>query len=483
MKSILICISLLFVLPLPLVAQVIGTPPVLMEPIQGEVVDARKPICFRWTMVSPANGFFQNSELRIVEVLPGQAVAQAIRSNMPLISRNIVGMTQTYLSAMDIPIQPNDSMHLAWWIFPNSPSGLMLQPNGAASEPEDFWLTDGLHRRIAQLNEPPISDCGLVDAGRDQVIKAHKPGPVQLGAKPDDNYRYEWFSDPRGYHAYQSHVLVNPAQTTRYLLMRTDSATGCQVFDEVWVEVEAPFDVHLEVDQCGTIRAVVTTPPAAGPGNVPEVQGLPMPTPLGPNEPILPPSRSRLPPSLMKYSWSNGSHETTITPQAGAGKDYAVTVSNGIHEVVRKITLDQAPNNNFKGDFPVLAVPKNVKLGDKAFKIYHYGYASSQPAYNATSYRLTVVCVDSPQYVRIIEGYTTTGFADGEIAWDEAAVGDVAAIPGKYRWFLSLRNCDYPVHELFRPHRIRKIQGTSNPSHCGPAKWMFSGKFKVINEI
>lgn len=455
------------------------TAPVLLHPSKGATVDARDQIRFQWSMVAPAQGFSQNSLLEIVEVLPGQSPVQALRSNVPLITRPVEGLTLIYLSQRDFPMFLGDSMHFAWTISPIAPSSISMQHNGARSEPIDFWMVDGLRSFLPPQYRLRISDCGLVDAGPDRTITASSKEPVTLGAIDDELYHYEWVSDPPGYHAYQSQVKVFPSVTTRYVVFRTDTATDCVVSDEVWVKVEKPFALKLIMDDCGNIHAV----PISSDNGEPEL--LPYSTIPCEDESSIPPTQSRRPKSYPQYAWSNGSREQRIAYKPEYGNTISVTVTCRNHHASASIMPPARNYERFRGEFPTLIVPEEITLGTGQFHIDHENYpadaAVGMAAYNATSYRLTIIGPD--RYLRILEGYTTTGFTNGDIAWDEEKVNGKGPGPGSYYWWLSLRNCDYPLHDPVHLYRVRKASRATErgapASAAGSSEWMCSGKFEV----
>jgi hypothetical protein len=72
-------------------------PPQNVSPADGTVIkeaDAKKPITFRWTPVVPKPQGDVNYKVRIVEILPGQNKTEALRSNSPILEREVTNMTQ-----------------------------------------------------------------------------------------------------------------------------------------------------------------------------------------------------------------------------------------------------------------------------------------------------------------------------------------------------------------------------------------------------
>jgi hypothetical protein len=71
--------------------------PILMVPANGQQLNAsiaQTAITFRWTPVVPAATSPVTYRLRVFEVLQNQLDVQALRSNQPLLDKNIIGTTQ-----------------------------------------------------------------------------------------------------------------------------------------------------------------------------------------------------------------------------------------------------------------------------------------------------------------------------------------------------------------------------------------------------
>ncbi len=71
--------------------------PVLMKPYNEEVLDVKlvqTAITFRWTPVVPRQSSPVTYRLQVFEVLPAQSPVQALRSNQPLLDKEILAATQ-----------------------------------------------------------------------------------------------------------------------------------------------------------------------------------------------------------------------------------------------------------------------------------------------------------------------------------------------------------------------------------------------------
>ena len=71
--------------------------PILMKPYNEEVLDAKKAqtaIIFRWSPVVPTQPSPVTYRIQVFEVLPTQSPVQALRSNQPLLDKEILAATQ-----------------------------------------------------------------------------------------------------------------------------------------------------------------------------------------------------------------------------------------------------------------------------------------------------------------------------------------------------------------------------------------------------
>jgi hypothetical protein len=71
--------------------------PILMKPYNEEVIDAKKAqtaIIFRWSPVVPTQPSPVTYRIQVFEVLPSQSPVQALRSNQPVLDKEILAATQ-----------------------------------------------------------------------------------------------------------------------------------------------------------------------------------------------------------------------------------------------------------------------------------------------------------------------------------------------------------------------------------------------------
>jgi hypothetical protein len=84
--------------------------PILMKPYNEEILDAKKAqtaIIFRWTPVVPKATTPVTYRIQVFEVLPTQSPVQALRSNQPLLDKEILAATQ-YIWQPQLTFMPYD---------------------------------------------------------------------------------------------------------------------------------------------------------------------------------------------------------------------------------------------------------------------------------------------------------------------------------------------------------------------------------------
>ena len=85
--------------------------PILMKPYNEEVLNAKTAqtaITFRWTPVIPRQTSPVTYRIQVFEVLPTQSPVQALRSNQPVLDKEVVAATQ-YIWQPQLPFMPYDN--------------------------------------------------------------------------------------------------------------------------------------------------------------------------------------------------------------------------------------------------------------------------------------------------------------------------------------------------------------------------------------
>ncbi len=137
--------------------------PILMKPYNEEILDAKKAqtaIIFRWTPVVPRQQYAVTYRIQVFEVLPTQSPVQALRSNQPLLDKEIVAATQ-YIWQPQHSFLPYDeeTKKLPTFIWTiqsldnNHNPVTQTDSNGEGrSEPIIFFVNPDKNRKPAKLN-------------------------------------------------------------------------------------------------------------------------------------------------------------------------------------------------------------------------------------------------------------------------------------------------------------------------------------------
>lgn len=84
--------------------------PILMKPYNEEILDAKKAqtaIIFRWSPVVPTQPSPVTYRIQVFEVLPTQSPVQALRSNQPVLDKELLAVTQ-YIWQPQMAFMPYD---------------------------------------------------------------------------------------------------------------------------------------------------------------------------------------------------------------------------------------------------------------------------------------------------------------------------------------------------------------------------------------
>jgi hypothetical protein len=132
--------------------------PVLLKPYAEEVLDAKKAqtaIIFRWSPVIPAQNTPVRYRLQVFEILPNQSPLQALRSNQPLLDKEITAATQfiwqPQLSFIPQQTETEKIPAYVWTIQSLDKAGLPItQTDGngeGRSEPAVFFVGAGKYKK------------------------------------------------------------------------------------------------------------------------------------------------------------------------------------------------------------------------------------------------------------------------------------------------------------------------------------------------
>jgi hypothetical protein len=137
--------------------------PILMKPYNEEVLDGKKAqtaIIFRWSPVIPTQTSPVTYRLQVFEVLPNQNPVQALRSNQPVLDKEILAATQFKCQPQLIFAPQNTETEklpaFVWTIQTLDKAGLpVTQTDGSGegrSEPVIFFVNPEKNKKPAKEN-------------------------------------------------------------------------------------------------------------------------------------------------------------------------------------------------------------------------------------------------------------------------------------------------------------------------------------------
>ena len=130
--------------------------PVLIMPADESKLSAeiaQTAITFRWTAVNPIPTTAPRYRIQVYEVLENQQPVQAMRSNMPLLNKEVVGTTQ-YIWRPQLDLKLDSVRKFIWSIQVYDDHGAIMPSDNttgeARSEPKTFMI----------INKPPAGKLG-----------------------------------------------------------------------------------------------------------------------------------------------------------------------------------------------------------------------------------------------------------------------------------------------------------------------------------
>ncbi len=122
--------------------------PVLMMPADESKLNAetaQTAITFRWSPVNPASAAPAHYRIQVYEVLENQQPVQAMRSNMPLLDKEVVGTTQ-YVWRPQLDLKLDSIRKFIWSIQVYDDKGVIMPSDNATgearSEPKTFMIVN-----------------------------------------------------------------------------------------------------------------------------------------------------------------------------------------------------------------------------------------------------------------------------------------------------------------------------------------------------
>ncbi len=132
-------------------------PPTLITPENGKKIslkDMLKPVMFRWTTLVPKPKEPITYRLRVWQLMQGQNGTQAMRSNQPIISKDVDNITQAVVNNIYTgPCKPPYLCDFIWNVQALNRDGKPMGRNDGTSEPYSFKiLDDNINIKIDSVN-------------------------------------------------------------------------------------------------------------------------------------------------------------------------------------------------------------------------------------------------------------------------------------------------------------------------------------------
>lgn len=117
-----------------------------ITPLNGSNFNANmasSPVLFKWTSVSPNPGSPVTYQLKVWQKFAGQTATQAMNQNSPIVTKTVVGITQTTVANMIDPscLAPQ-SCEYVWQVQATGPNGVTYGLNNGISDPTTFRTFD-----------------------------------------------------------------------------------------------------------------------------------------------------------------------------------------------------------------------------------------------------------------------------------------------------------------------------------------------------
>lgn len=143
-------------------------PPTLITPENGKRFlkkDMLKPVMFRWTPLVPKPKETVTYKLRVWQLMQGQNGAQAMRSNQPIITKDVDNLTQAVVTNLYTgPCKPPYLCDFIWTVQAVNREGKPMGRNNGTSEPYTFKiLDDNINTKIDSV------DVGCCEKGKQNI--------------------------------------------------------------------------------------------------------------------------------------------------------------------------------------------------------------------------------------------------------------------------------------------------------------------------
>ena len=175
--------------PLDVPGEIDYSPPTLITPDNGKTfteAELQQPRMFRWTPLVPKPKEPITYRLRVWQLMQGQNGMQAMRSNQPIITKDVDNITQAVVTGIyNGPCKPPYLCDFIWNVQALNREGKPVGRNEGTSEPWIFKVNQAVGQVDPPINLQPALDGGvsLAEATGNLTFKWKPVSPNQPGVK------------------------------------------------------------------------------------------------------------------------------------------------------------------------------------------------------------------------------------------------------------------------------------------------------------
>ncbi|HEV8081145.1 MAG TPA: hypothetical protein VGP43_10550, partial [Chitinophagaceae bacterium] len=195
-------------------------PPQLIAPANGTVLketDLKKPITFRWTPLVPKLSEPVTYRIRVWQLMEGQNGTQAMKANMPIVTKDVENLTQTTIvNLLSGPCKPPYLCNFIWSVESLNREGKPIGENNGYSEAFQF----SINSCNVNLDLKLVSIVCIPDANESKGLRKYKICVSSTYSSPTQSLTY--INSGSGFNAY------HPSYTPIYPITNLSPALQVQ---------------------------------------------------------------------------------------------------------------------------------------------------------------------------------------------------------------------------------------------------------------
>ena len=159
---------------------------ILLSPADGKLFsssDGSKPVVFRWTAIVPKPKEAVTYRLKVWQLMQGQNSTEAMRTNQPIITKEVVNMTQAAISNLYTgPCKPPYLCNFVWAVEVFNSEGLAIGNSHAGTDSYSFKF-EGENTDVVKAEGDNKGNAGNTGMA----------GGKSLGADGDTGFKYKTY--------------------------------------------------------------------------------------------------------------------------------------------------------------------------------------------------------------------------------------------------------------------------------------------------